>query len=824
MAFQQLYYTSCEHGVGGYAGFQFNAVSEGVGVRTMREVEQFTVYELPSWDSSPADAPVNLCHVRDAVRGDDITAHVVYAGADFSGRAGNYFAHALVTEDPGRDFGGLLPIELWESSVWARTAVDGVTLPVIQSVPPRGSFDRPSVAAFLGDQADAQTILARLLSAIDKAIGGGRSIIIWSSTSTENAYWIAAVSYLLEDARAREMSFFTYTRRPAQCRAHVIGTVSGVLTSPAALADGFRVFDMTSSAMPDVEIHPLADLLARVGVLRAAGLWRQAATLAAGTERSFDQWYPIASAAAALLGIESLPSAAIDAVANWLPEAALQPTTLSAPHVETVLSVLLDQDEDLRDDQLRPLLLTANAAGAIGQLRHIESILLQRAITQLERGRPPRGPTPLATAEAIELAVTTCERLLRSPDAGAVLIVLDWARETRLNPDMQMVERCGREVIGPVLQTLDGDRRVIRVGQAYPAFARGVAAYLAASGPDRALRLLHGVAGELLDRSDLRRYPKLREILLLEEVRSGRLPPVQALQELIELRPSSAPPLSDQHLLTSLWPRGLLTADEAAQLLSLLKGDLRRTPTLELLDDALQPPHRLADLDAWLDLCDQALTHPVCAQLPPATRLRLKALQGLGDMVDEARHRLKRGDMSLYDGLHNRVEGLPEGTRPLLRQYLAYLMLTAPRLAEPLARCSGQVFDVICIQARIRLDAMPPNRALAVRLFQSLYELRPSHPARAQQLESTVLAPTIPRWSRRDKGHVADDLKWRGRRGPLRILAFTGGHGRRPRNLSKDFKRWCKQNAGPGSADTGAMTGGESVFARIRRRRWPGPT
>ena len=127
------------------------------------------------------------------------------------------------------------------------------------------------MAAFLAGQDDAQTVLARLLSAVDKAIDGGRSLVLWSPTSTDNAQWIAAVSYLLEDARAREMSFFTYTRRPAQCRAHVIGTVPGAVTSSAVLADGFRVFDMTSRTMPDVETHPLAELLAQVGVLRAGG-------------------------------------------------------------------------------------------------------------------------------------------------------------------------------------------------------------------------------------------------------------------------------------------------------------------------------------------------------------------------------------------------------------------------------------------------------------------------------------------------------------------------------------------------------------------------
>ena len=824
MAFEQLYYTSCERGVGGYAGFQFNALSQGAGARVMREVEQLTAYELPSWDTSPADAPVNLCHVRDPARGSAVTAHVVYAGTDFSGRSGNYFAHALVTENPDQDFGGLLPVELWESPVWSRTPADSTELPTIRDAPARGSFDRPTVAAYLATQDDAQAVLARLLSAVDQALDGGRSLILWSPTSTDNAQWIAAVSYLLGDARARDMSFYTYTRRPAQCRAHVIGTVPGAVTGPAALADGFRVFDMTARTMPDVPTHPLAALLAQVGVLHAAGLWRQAAMLAAGTERSLDEWYPVVSAAAALLGVEPLPSGAVGAIAGWLPEAARRPDPLPGPHVEAVLTVLLDRPRELSDDQLRPLLPMAKAAGAIGQLQRIETILVNRAITQLGHGRPPSGPTPVATAEGIELAVTSCERLLGSANAAATLAALDWARETGLSPDPRLVERCGRDVIGPALPVMGQDRRIVRIGRAYPALARGLAGYITASGPDTALRLLGGVAGELLDSSDLRGYPKLREMLLLEEVRSGRLPSVQALQELIELRPSSASPLCDQHLLASLWPRGLATAGEAAQLLRLLDGDLRGTPVLELLDRALQPPRRLGDVPAWLDLCDQAWAHPVCAQVPPATRLRLKALQGLGGTLDSARHAIKQGDMSGYKALDNRIEGLPSETRDLLRQYLAYLTLTAPRPAGQLATCSEPLFDAICVQARARLDAAPPNHPLATRLFQSLFDLWGSRPLRAQVLEDNVLAPTVPRWSRRDRGKVEATLKREAQRGLFRTLVDLRSRAvprdQRQRDLSEDFKVWCKRIAREGNPGTGTVTGG-SAIARVFSRRRP---
>ena len=826
MAFEQLYYTSCERGVGGYAGFQFNALSQGAGARIRREVEQLTVYELPSWDTSPADAPVNLCHVHDAARGGDITACVVYAGADFSGRSGNYFAHALVTENPQRDFGGLLPVELWASPVWARTPADSTELPSIPAAPPRGSFDRPTVAAFLAAQDDAQTILARLLSAVDQALDGGRALVLWGSTSTDNAHWIAAISYLLADARAREMSFYTYTRRPAQCRAHVIGTIPGAVTSPATLADGFRVFDMTTRTVPDVTTHPVAVLLAQVGVLHAAGLWRQAATLAAGTERSLDEWYPIVSAAAALLGVEPLPSGAVGAIADWLPEAARRPAPLTAPHVETVLTVLLDRDKELSDGQLRPLLAVAKAAGAIGQLQRIEVILVNRAISQLARGRPPSGPTPAASAEAIQAAVTNCERLLGSADAAAALTVLDWAQETGLKPDPQLVERCGRDIIGPALPAMNTDRRIIRVGQAYPALARGLTAFITASGPDMARRLLRGAVGELLDSGDLRRYPKLREMLLLEEVRSGRLPPVQALHELIELRPPSASPLRDKSLLASLWPQGLATAGEAAQLLWLLEGDLRGTPALQLFDHALQPPNRIDNLDAWLDLCAQALDHPVCAQLPAATRVRLKALHGLGDMLAGARHATKHDDISAYRALEDRIEGLPRETRDLLRQYLAYLTLTVPRFAKQLATCSEPVFHAICVQARARLDARPANHQLAAGLFQARHDLRGSRTLRAQVLEDEVLAPTVPGWSRRDRGQVENILRREAQRGPLRLLVDLRSRlvprEQRRQDLSKEFKLWCKRNARAANPDPGAITGGEWVIARVFGRRQPG--
>ena len=107
MAFQQLYYTSCEHGLAGYGGYQFNAITPGVPPVVLREVEERTVYEPPRWlqadpcPDEPEAYPVALSYGMSEATGTAIVTNVVFTGADYSGRPGNYFVHALVDRDAG---------------------------------------------------------------------------------------------------------------------------------------------------------------------------------------------------------------------------------------------------------------------------------------------------------------------------------------------------------------------------------------------------------------------------------------------------------------------------------------------------------------------------------------------------------------------------------------------------------------------------------------------------------------------------------------------------------------------------------------------------
>jgi hypothetical protein len=84
MGFRQLYYTSCEHGLLGYGGFQFNAATPGVLPPVMREIEDLTTYEPPRWmraDPGPGELagyPVALSHSLGS-DGSVIVARVVFA-------------------------------------------------------------------------------------------------------------------------------------------------------------------------------------------------------------------------------------------------------------------------------------------------------------------------------------------------------------------------------------------------------------------------------------------------------------------------------------------------------------------------------------------------------------------------------------------------------------------------------------------------------------------------------------------------------------------------------------------------------------------------
>src|SRR5207249_5061984 len=156
----------------------------------MREVERLSAYEPPaSIGFDPTDAQIRACPVSLCFSGGATTilANTAFAGRDFSGRFGNYFTHALVTDTPEREFGPVLPIETWQAPFWARGPSNAPELPPLAGPLATGPIDRRALRAYLGDHPQVSR-LSRVLTAAALSISGSRrSVLLCATDATDNA-------------------------------------------------------------------------------------------------------------------------------------------------------------------------------------------------------------------------------------------------------------------------------------------------------------------------------------------------------------------------------------------------------------------------------------------------------------------------------------------------------------------------------------------------------------------------------------------------------------------------------------------------------------
>ncbi|WP_435113020.1 GTPase-associated protein 1-related protein [Nocardiopsis synnemataformans] len=321
MGFAQLYYTSCEHGLSGYAGYQFNAATPGVDPRVLREVERFTVYEPPRSRERVDEHPVNLCYSPD-VGGVPVLSRVVSSGDDPSGRPGNYFAHSLVAMGP--EGSGPLPAELWEADFWAEEPVGDPGLSELPELSELeigpGPLDRRRTDAWVRGR--SAEVVTRLLLAADDAVDDSRPLVLVAN-SPSVAHWVAALSHLLPPRRARLLSFATYCGDPDEALVQVVGVAPG--SDTALWRNRFTVYDPEEDPPdalpePDPRARAVADRLVRLGTRRAAVLWRRARPYASGREGALADWLPVL-AAASLLDANAPAREDLREVREWLSEA-----------------------------------------------------------------------------------------------------------------------------------------------------------------------------------------------------------------------------------------------------------------------------------------------------------------------------------------------------------------------------------------------------------------------------------------------------------------------------------------------------------------------
>ncbi|UOZ07941.1 hypothetical protein [Amycolatopsis sp. WQ 127309] len=228
----QLHYTSCEDGLEGIQGFQISALTPGAPKQLVDLAVRASAYEvgpqLANADESDLGAfPVAFGYARTG--GSAVLFQTRYTGADFTGRTGNYFAHALLLGEADRELGRALPIDMWRGSVWVHSRQRGTDLPPVDALTPGSATSPADIRRFLSAPGGAGG-LARVISAVQRVLtdGRGRVVLVVPDDRTA-ALWLAALCRSFPRALGVAISFVTYTSRPEDAGVLVSCTTPDVL-------------------------------------------------------------------------------------------------------------------------------------------------------------------------------------------------------------------------------------------------------------------------------------------------------------------------------------------------------------------------------------------------------------------------------------------------------------------------------------------------------------------------------------------------------------------------------------------------------------------
>jgi hypothetical protein len=356
MSHPQAFHTSCRNGLGGHAGFQFNAASRGLDDRQLSALAAaHSGYRAaPDAPAEPDGAeierlPVILRYLPvDGVGG--VVSRTAYVGREFrghdgepdSGRFGNYFSHILVGAGEGEGgFDGLMPIELWGASHWTTTESQATELPPLEGIEP-GPIDLEGVLAELLPQREAA--LGVVLDACFRAVLGGPRVVLVEPDLNLAHAWIAWASFALPADRVGDLTFSSFEGRP-----RVAEAVRVCVTTPACdldfpayeLGSSVAVIDVVAPATEPELYGRVAAALARDGGEAVAAATRElppgldperAAATHAVAGRRTDLVAPgeeVAALSALLQRLPRLGSEAALALAAGLPAAVDSPAALT---------------------------------------------------------------------------------------------------------------------------------------------------------------------------------------------------------------------------------------------------------------------------------------------------------------------------------------------------------------------------------------------------------------------------------------------------------------------------------------------------------------
>ena len=421
------------------------------------------------------------------------------------------------------------------------------------------------------------------------------------------------------------------------------------------------------------------------------------------------------------------------------------------------LGVALSQpDVTLTDERLRGLLDLARRLAAAGPVAASGAAAGRpgvRAITQGEPAAPVRLASPAAET-ARDRGPRACWTTRHAARAAGDRW-LDRRLGGRCCPSTRL-ERYGRTASDPPRPR----NWPAACGATRPSGAVCSPAEGRAARGDQAL--LGGPVGTRLRREDLAGHPELTELWLLQSVARGSMRPLDALDEIMDIRAAAErSPRVDAAMLRLLWP-GDCPPDQLAELLGILADT--HPPDVDdwFAAEVSAAVASRATGSGWLVLSEALADHPILAMLPEAESRSVRDMARVQPLLQRAQLDGPRGDADVFAELFGEYLSADADTRRLLDGRLPELLARASPLAPALRGCPDEVAAAFCEQLH---DWLAPTRAdirLARRVFSASRHpdlTAPGHAASTALRDRLLDAfEMVRQWNRRDLGELAQTM------------------------------------------------------------------
>ncbi|MFI5737959.1 GTPase-associated protein 1-related protein [Streptomyces anulatus] len=392
MSLGQLHYTSAPPGPDG-SGFRFTALTPGLPQAVLREAEQIIGYEPPrNAPSRPSTAELasfpRAFSYSELSDGSRLLARTVYTGADYSGRWGNFHAHAVHLA-PGRYLPDrALPVSAWESPGWATATPEGGAPSALADLPPSALLDPAGLVAFAVSR---EPWLAAVFTDLQRQAEDETApqVVLVERDSADVARWVALASAVLPRDDAHRLTFTTYSRRPHLSGQRIIGVLPDDAHGLAGSGRRYRVHDCAVPPTPDgPEPTPWAVAAARMWPAGAFELLHHAHQLPGDPFTAG----PVA-ALALCAGIE-LPASHRTAAARWVCE---HPAELDGERLDRLVHTLATPRQETAPTAeiaaLAELFARAGSNLRAETAAPLAARLLVAAVRSADPVRPPRRET-----------------------------------------------------------------------------------------------------------------------------------------------------------------------------------------------------------------------------------------------------------------------------------------------------------------------------------------------------------------------------------------------------------------------------------------------